>query len=79
MNSFGLANVIKNTTRINIFNSDNNNVANIKTQHHQIKATIVNKILKFGSIIKNPKVANIHSLLLLLLAGSVLSLKTVLS
>ena len=43
---------------INIFYSDNNNIAHIKTQNCQIIANIAYKILIFESMIKNPIVAN---------------------
>ena len=57
---------MNNTTIINIFNSDNSNIAYINTLHCQIMTTIVYRILKFESMIKKPIVTN-HSLLLLLL------------
>ena len=62
---------MNNTTIINPFNSDNSCIANIKTQHLQIMTTITDRILKFVLMIKKPIVTNLHSLLLLLLAGSV--------
>ena len=49
---------MNNTTRINIFNSDNSNIAYINTQHRKNMATIANRILKFESMIKKPIVAN---------------------
>ena len=49
---------MNNTTIINIFNSDNNNITNIKTWHGQIIKTIVYIILKFKSLIKKPIVTN---------------------
>ena len=49
---------MNNTTIINIFNSDNNNITNIKTWHGQIIKTIVYIILKFKSMIKKPIVTN---------------------
>ena len=36
---------------INTFNSDNSNIAKIKTQHSQIMTTITNRILKFEPMI----------------------------
>ena len=46
---------------INTFNSDNNNIAYIKTQHHQIMATNTYRILKFEPMIKKVIVTN-HTL-----------------
>ena len=43
---------------INIFSNDNSNVANIKTQYHQIMTTIENGILKFEPMINKSIVAN---------------------
>ena len=44
----------------NIFNSGNNNIAEIKTQHRLIMITITNRILKFKLLmIKIPVVADI--------------------
>ena len=40
------------TTIINTFKSDNNNIANIKTQYRQIMTTITDRILKFDFMIK---------------------------
>ena len=57
-----------NTTIINIFNSDNSNIAYIKTQHCHIMTIITYIILKFESMIKKPIVTN-DSLLSLLLVG----------
>ena len=47
MNCLKFANVIKNTSIINIFNSDNGNITFIKTQHRQIMTTIFLKKMKF--------------------------------
>ena len=63
---------------MNTFNSDNSNIANIKTQHQEIMTTITNRILKIKPVIKISIVTIIHSLLLLLLATSVLSLNLIL-
>ena len=49
---------MNNTTRINIFNSYNSNIAYTKTQNHQIMATIAYRILKFEFMIKKPIVEN---------------------
>ena len=46
------------TTIINTFNSDNNNIANIKRQHHQIMRSIANRNLKFKTMIRNPIVGD---------------------
>ena len=43
---------------INILNSDNSNITNIKTQHCQIMTTIANIILKFEPMTKKPIVEN---------------------
>ena len=42
MSGFRFANVMNNTTINNTFNSNNNNIANIKTKRRQIMATITN-------------------------------------
>ena len=52
---------MNNTTTINIFNNDNNNIAYNKTQHCQIMTTIAYRILKFESMIKKAVMAN-HTL-----------------
>ena len=50
---------MNNTTIINIFDSADNNIAYIKTQHCQSMVTITYRILKFESpMIKKPKAAN---------------------
>ena len=49
---------MNNTTIINNLNSDNRNVANIKSQHHQIMKAITNRILKFELMIKKSIVTN---------------------
>ena len=49
---------MNNTTIINTFNSDNNNIICIKIQHRKIMATIRYKILKFELMIKKPIAAN---------------------
>ena len=49
---------MNNTTIINTFNSDNNNITCIKIQHRKIMANIRYKILKFELMIKKPIVAN---------------------
>ena len=58
MNCFRFANVMNSTNIINTFNSDNSNIANIKTKHRQIMTTITNRILKFKPMIKKPIVAD---------------------
>ena len=40
MNCFRFANVKSDATVINTFNTDDNNIAYIKTQHCQINATV---------------------------------------
>ena len=57
INCFGFANVMNNTIIINTFNSDNSNIANVKTEHHQIITTITNMILKSKPMIKEPIMA----------------------
>ena len=47
-----------NTTTINIFKSDNSNIAYVKTYHCQFMTTIAYRILKFESMIKKLIVAN---------------------
>ena len=49
---------MNNTTVINIFNSDNINIAYIKAQNRQIMTTITNIILKFEPMTKKPLVTN---------------------
>ena len=49
---------MNNTTITNLFNSDNSNFANVKTQHRQIITTITDRILKFEPMIKKRTVAN---------------------
>ena len=49
---------MNNTTIITIFNSDNSNIAYIKTQHFQIMTTITYIILKVESMIKKLIVEN---------------------
>ena len=49
---------MNNKTIINIFNSDNSNIAYIKTQNCQIFITIAYRILKFEPMIKTPILAN---------------------
>ena len=46
---------MNNTKIINIFDSDNSNIACINTYHCQIMTTTAYKILKFKSIINNDK------------------------
>ena len=58
MNCFRLANVMNNTTVINTFNSDNSNIAYIKTQHCQIMATVTYMILKFEPMIEKSILTN---------------------
>ena len=53
MSCYRFANTRNNTTIINAFNSDNNNIANIKTQNCQTITIITNRILKFKLRIKN--------------------------
>ena len=64
MSCYRFANTRNNTTIINAFNSDNNNIANIKTDHNhqtiivrlsncQTITIITNRILKFKLRIKN--------------------------
>ena len=49
---------MNNTTIVNILNSDNSNIADIKTKHCQIMTSIAYRILKFESMIKKPIVTN---------------------
>ena len=52
------ANVMNNTTIINIFNNDNSNIAYIKIQNCQVIVTITYRILKFETMIKKTTVTN---------------------
>ena len=52
---------MNNTTIISIFNSDNSNIAYIKTQNCQIITTIAYRIVKFEPMVKKPIVTN-HAL-----------------
>ena len=70
---------MNNTTLKNICDSDNINIAYIKTQHCQTMVIIAYRILKFESMNKKSIVANHASLLLLLLVRSILSLILILS
>ena len=63
MNFVRFGKVINNATVTSTFNSDNSNIANIKTQHHKIMITITERFLKLGT--QNLKTwQTIHSLLL---------------
>ena len=72
LNCLKFANVINHATITNICNSDNGNIAYIKTQSRHIMAAIAYRILKFKSRITKPNVKN-HAfpLLLLLLVGPI--------
>ena len=78
MNCFRFANAMDNTTIINTFDSEKNNIANIKTQHCQIMATITNEILRFELVIKIIILVNYIFYLLLFLVRSIPSLKPIL-
>ena len=54
MNCFRFVDDIHNTTIINIFNSDNSNIASVKIKNCQIMAIITYMILKFEYAIKRP-------------------------
>ena len=43
---------------INLFSSDNSNIANIKHEYCQIMTTITDRVLKFEPMIKKPIAAN---------------------
>ena len=43
---------MNNTTKLNAFNSDSSNIANIKAQHQQIMTTIINIFLILKPMIK---------------------------
>ena len=49
---------MSNTTIINTFYRDNSNITKIKTQHRQIMASIINRIVKFKPMIKRAIVTN---------------------
>ena len=57
-NCFRFAKIVNKTTITNTFNSDNSNIAKIKTQHRQIMTTVTNGLLKFKFMIKRPVMAN---------------------
>ena len=61
----------------NMFSSDTSNVANIKSQHIQIMTTITNRFLKLESMMKYRRYQTIHFLLLLFLARTFSSLKSI--
>ena len=69
---------MNNKTITNTFNTDNGNMANIKTQHRQIMTTITNKILKCKPIIKKPIVAN-YTFYTVITSSNILILKSILS
>ena len=50
MNCFRFANAMNNVTINNIFDSDNSNIANIKTKDRQIMTNITKRVLKFKPI-----------------------------
>ena len=58
MNCFRFSNVIKITTKINIFNGDNSNITKMKTQHRQIMTTITIRTLKYKPMSKIPTLSN---------------------
>ena len=43
-----------------LYNSDNSNITYIKTQHRQIIAIIIYRILKCETIIKKPLMTKLH-------------------
>ena len=49
---------MNNTTVINPFNNNKINATIVNTQHRQIMATIIDRILKFEPTIEKPIVAN---------------------
>ena len=69
---------MNNTTIIDIFNSGNSSIANIKTQDYQIMTIINNIILKFEPMIKIPLVTNHVDSLVVTLTGSIPSLISIL-
>ena len=69
---------MNNTTIIDIFNSGNSSIANIKTQDYQIMTIITNIILKFEPMIKIPLVTNHVDSLVVTLTGSIPSLISIL-
>ena len=58
MTCFRFAIFMSDTTIINNFNSDDSNIAYIKTQNLQIMATLAYRILKFEPMIKKLIVTN---------------------
>ena len=66
------ANVMNNPSIIKIFYSDESNITYIKRKHQKIKATATNRVLRSELMIKIP-LLKVHTLLLLVLAVSILS------
>ena len=63
---------MNNTTTINILNSDNSIIADIKVEHGQILTIIVYKILKREAMVKKEIETNHAFLTLLHLVGSII-------
>lgn len=57
-NCFRFANVMINTTITNIFNSDNKNIAYIKTKHHLIMTASAYRTSKVETMFKKPIVTS---------------------
>ena len=57
-NCFRFANVMINTTITNIFNSDNKNIAYIKTKHHLIMTASAYRTPKVETMFKKPIVTS---------------------
>ena len=77
MSCFIFAIFMNNKMIISPFNSDNCNIAN-NTIYYQIIRNITSRILRLGNMVKEDQYGQtVYSLLLLLLAGSILSLKPI--
>ena len=60
---------MNNTMTIKLLNRDNSNIANIKTQNHQIMTTDTDRIFKLKAMIKNPVVVNYIFFTVIILTG----------
>ena len=60
---------MNNTMTIKLLNRGNSNIANIKTQNHQIMTTDRDRIFKLKAMIKNPVVVNYIFFTVIILTG----------
>ena len=54
---------------VKLLNRDNSNIANIKTQNHQIMTADTDRIFKLKAMIKNPVVVNYIFFTVIILTG----------